>query len=112
MQRREALHTRRNSHRSEASMSRRWKRPAVIHRRTDRDTRRHLVIDEAAHPLPEQWFEGGMIRIILSSRVRIDGAGEIAFEIPEQVGGLFRIARQDEQGHRAERFGLQGLRVS
>ena len=85
-------------------------RAAVVHRRADGDAGRHLVVEQAADPRPQQRRELRVERVVGAARVGVDAAGQVAFERLDERAELVRVARDDEERRVAEGLGLQLLR--
>jgi hypothetical protein len=101
----------RDAHGGEPWMSRGWIRPAVIHRRTDRHARRHLVVQQSADALSERRLEPSVERFVAAARVRVDAAGQVPFELGEDREHLLRVASDDRERHVPERLRLERVRL-
>ena len=98
-----------NADRGEAGMARGRIGAAVVHGRADRDARGHLVVEQAADLLPQPRGELIVGRIVAAAGVRIDAAGEIAFELLDDRGRPVDVVGDHHQRGIAESFGLQGF---
>ena len=85
-------------------MAGRRERAAVVHRRADGDAGRHLVVEQPADLLPQQRGEFAISRIVRAAGVRVDAAGEVAFEVVEHRGGFVEIVRTRPGATRCRRL--------
>ncbi len=70
---------------------------AVVHRRCNRDSGRHLVVEQPAYALPQRRCESVISLIVFAAGMRIDAAGEVAFQMLENLCCLVEVSRDHEQ---------------
>ncbi len=85
-------------------------RSAVIHRGTDGDAGRHLVVEETAYFFAEEWCDVVVCDVICAGFGGVDGAGEVAFEETQDGGEFKLVADGDCEGGVAEDLALQVVR--
>ena len=78
----------------------------MVHRGTDGNTCRHLVVQESANFNAENFFNGHIVRIITAGRVAVDATGQIAFQQFADLNHLLDRISNDKQRSVAERLGL------
>src|SRR5690349_1421224 len=87
LQHREAAERSRDADGGEAGMTGGWVRAAVVHGGTDGNASRHFVIDQPADFQSQPRSQLCVRRVVAAGGMRIDAAGEVAFELLDDATG-------------------------
>ena len=100
-----------NANSRKARVTGRGEWSAVVHRCTNRNTCRHLVVQQSADFCSQDFLDQNVISIITASRVAVDATGQIAFQQFTDLNHLFDRISDDKQRSVPKRLGLEHMRI-